>query len=164
MSFCAVGDRPGAFPLSPVTVACRLSSPSITLLIVLKPDARQTYARAAARIVGTIAGVALATLIAMTLRPGAIELAALVVLFAWLSYAFLYANYAVYAMCITGYVVFLLSFGGLPERTVVIARAVNTLIGGLLGVAVYLLGPRGSPISGEPAVSNQPGGGNTSAG
>lgn len=110
----------------------------MTALIVLKADFQQTFMRGTARFTGTVAGAVLATLIAAGLRPGPWTLVVLVVLFAWASYALLNVNYAAYAVFITGYVVFLLSFAGLPQLEVVEHRALNTALGGALALVAYL--------------------------
>ena len=129
--------------LGTTAAACRaLAVPNgywvpMTALLVLKPDFQQTLSRGIARVAGTLAGAAVATLLATLLRPGPVTLAALVVLFAWLCYTLVRVNYAVYAVCITSYVVFLLSFMGLPEKQLVVHRAINTFVGGLVALLAY---------------------------
>ena len=88
----------------------------MTAAIVMKGTLRQTFQRGLARIVGTLAGAALATLIAASLRPDPWILAALVVIFAGSCYLLIYVNYATFAVCLTSYVVFLLALAGLPEN------------------------------------------------
>ena len=70
----------------------------MTALLVLKPDFRQTLTRGVARIAGTLVGVEIATLIAAGIRPGALALAVLVIVFAWLCYSLLQVNYAIYVV------------------------------------------------------------------
>jgi len=110
----------------------------MTALIVLRSDFCQTLVRGIARTLGTLAGAALATLLVAGLRPGAMSLAVLVLIFAWGSYALLNVNYAAYAVCITSYVVFLLGFAGLPTLAVVEHRSLNTVLGGALALLAYL--------------------------
>ena len=132
-----------AVVLGTTAAACRaLTLPNgywvpMTALLVLKPDFQQTLSRGIARIAGTLAGVAVATLLATLLRPGPGVLAALVVFFAWLCYTLIRVNYAVYAVCITSCVVFMLSFMGLPEKQVVLHRALNTTVGGCVALLAY---------------------------
>lgn len=111
----------------------------MTAGIVMKPDFRQTMQRGIARITGTLIGAALATMFVAALRPGPWIMTGLVVLFAWLAYCFLYVNYAAYAACLTAYVVFILTFAGLPGMEVVYLRALNTVIGGSIALALTML-------------------------
>lgn len=114
----------------------------MTALLVMKPDVGQSFTRALARLSGTIAGAAIATVIVAELHPGLWVIAVLVVAFAWLCYNLLLVNYAVYTVCITQYVVFLLSLAGLPTRVVVAHRIFNTVLGGCLGLLVRVLWPK----------------------
>ncbi len=114
----------------------------LTVLIVLKPDFDQTFNWGLSRMAGTMAGAGLTTLIAVLLRPNLWTLGALSLLFAWLSFLLLKVNYALYASCITAYVVFLISFIGLPEMTIVIHRLIATLVGGFFALALYALWPK----------------------
>lgn len=113
----------------------------MTTALVLKADLHQTFGRGLARVTGTLAGAGVATLIAATLRPGPHVLAVLVIAFAWLCFTLLSFNYALYAVCITSYVVFGLAIVGLPEPKVVAARTVDTLLGGLLAILAHLIFP-----------------------
>ncbi len=128
----------------------------MTAAIVLRPDLHQTLARGLARILGTLVGAALATLVVALSRPGPVALALLIITSAWLCYTLLWANYAAFAICLTAYVVFLLSLAGLPEMFVVAHRSLNTVLGGALAVITHwlfftweqrrmLLQPRSSP-------------------
>ncbi len=123
----------------------------MTALLVLKPDLRQTLTRGFARIAGTLIGAAVATLIAALLRPSPPLLVALVLLSALFCYALLNVNYAVYAIAITAYVVFILALVGLPELVAVRVRVVNTAIGGLCAfVGHFLILPRARRSSSAP--------------
>jgi Fusaric acid resistance protein-like len=120
----------------------------MTALLVLKPDLQQTLVRGFARIAGTLAGAALATLVAAALRPSPAALVALVLVSAALCYVLLNVNYAAYAIAITAYVAFLLALVGLPELAVVRVRVVNTALGGLCAFLGHFVlaspGPRRS--------------------
>ena len=109
----------------------------MTAAIVMKGTLRQTFQRGLARIVGTLAGAALATLIAAGLRPGPWILAALVVIFAGSCYLLIYVNYATFAVCLTSYVVFLLALAGLPESGLIAHRSLSTVLGGAVALAVH---------------------------
>jgi uncharacterized membrane protein YccC len=82
----------------------------LTALVVLKPDFRSTFTRGLGRILGTGVGALLAGLLTALLQPGPLLLTVLVVATAWGCYAVLFANYALFGLCVTAFVVFLLSF------------------------------------------------------
>lgn len=111
----------------------------MTALIVMTLDWRQTFTKSLARLAGTLAGGGLATLLAVSLRPGPLTLIALVLTFALLSYLFLRVNYAIYAIFITAYVVFQLASIGLPAADLIPARILYTALGGALALVVQLL-------------------------
>jgi len=109
----------------------------MTAAIVMKGTLQQTFQRGLARIVGTLAGAVLATLIASSLRPDPWILAALVAIFAGSSYLLIYVNYATFAVCLTAYVVFLLALAGLPENALIAHRSLSTILGGAIALAVH---------------------------
>ena len=110
----------------------------MTALLVLKPDFRQTFRRDLERVAGTLAGAALATLLVHFLRLDPLTMGTLIVFFAWLGYTLVNVNYAVYAVFLTAYIVFLLDFGGLTPAAVVTHRALNTALGGGLALLSYV--------------------------
>lgn len=111
----------------------------MTALIVLKPGIADTASRAIARTLGTVAGAWLISIFIAHFTPSPIALVVFTVLFAWLSYGTLNVNYALFALCLTGYIVFLLSLDKLPEIEIAHRRAVATVIGGSLALAVRLV-------------------------
>jgi hypothetical protein len=111
----------------------------MTTGIILQQDLNQTLARALSRVGGTLLGVGIATLIAALLRPEHGALIVIVAIFAWLSYSMLRVNYFVFAGCITGYIVFLLAFAGLPELSVVVTRAAYTTLGAAIALLAYAI-------------------------
>jgi uncharacterized membrane protein YccC len=112
----------------------------MTVLLILRPAARETAARALARLLGTLCGVGLLTLLMALLRPSIPVLVGLIAATAWACYAFLRVNYAILSMAITMYVVLLFAIAGLPELLVALHRAVATLLGGLIALSAHLLG------------------------
>jgi Fusaric acid resistance protein-like len=112
---------------------------AMTAGVVMRPDFAQTLQRGLARMLGTVAGAALSTVVAAHLRPSPPILAVLVVIFASLSHLFVYVNYVAFSVCVTSYVVFLLSLAGLPENAVIAHRVVNTLLGGSVALAVHAI-------------------------
>jgi uncharacterized membrane protein YccC len=113
----------------------------IAALLVLQPAFGDTMERGLGMMSGTIAGALVATLIASLLRPEHWTLAALIVVFAWLCFTMFRANYALFAACMTAYVVFLVSFFGLPEPVAALNRAILTVLGGSLALAAFALWP-----------------------
>lgn len=111
----------------------------MTALLVLKPGLLDTASRAIARTVGTIAGAWLVTVLVSHFAPSPVALAASTVLFAWLSYATLNVNYATYSVCITGYIVFLLSLAQIPSGEIAQRRAFCTAVGGAIALMVRLV-------------------------
>jgi uncharacterized membrane protein YccC len=112
----------------------------MTVLLILRPAARETAARALARLVGTLFGAGLLTLLMALLRPAVPVLVGLIAGAAWICYAFLRVNYAILSLAITIYVVLLFAIAGLPEPVVALHRGVATLLGGVIGLVVHMLG------------------------
>jgi|SRR5271165_54174 len=111
----------------------------MTALLVLKPGIVDTASRAIARTLGTVAGAWLISIFVAHFTPGPAALVGFTVLLAWLSYGTLNVNYALFALCVTGYIVFLLSLDNLPEIEIAHRRAMCTAIGGSMALAVRLV-------------------------
>lgn len=111
----------------------------MTALIIMKPDVLMTTARSIARIGGTFVGAALATLVAMTLRPDGIWLSLLIVISMYLAYALQNVNYALYAIPLTAYIAFILAVGRTPEASTAAHRVVATAIAGLVAILIHTL-------------------------
>ncbi|MFD6925771.1 FUSC family protein [Streptomyces sp. NPDC059944] len=113
----------------------------IASVMVMRPDFHRTYARAVARLAGTLAGVALATGMVRALGPDARVFGALAVVSAGLSYTLIRTGYA-YSQCFTAaYVVFLLGMGGQAWEQTVPERVVLTLLGGAMAMLAYVVFP-----------------------
>ncbi|MFB7310637.1 FUSC family protein [Streptomyces sp. NPDC056192] len=113
----------------------------IASVMVMRPDFHRTYARAVARLAGTLAGVALATGMVRALGPDAHVFGALTVVSAGVSYTLIRTGYA-YSQCFTAaYVVFLLGMGGQAWEQTVPERVVLTLLGGALAMLAYVVFP-----------------------
>ncbi|MFD6333802.1 FUSC family protein [Streptomyces niveus] len=113
----------------------------ITSVMVMRPDFHQTYARAVARLAGTLVGVAFATGVLRALGPDAHVFGALAVVSAGLSYALIRTGYA-YSQCFTAaYVVFLLGMSGQAWEQTVPERMVLTALGGSLAMLAYAVFP-----------------------
>jgi uncharacterized membrane protein YgaE (UPF0421/DUF939 family) len=111
----------------------------MTALLVLKPGLADTVSKAIARTLGTVAGAWLISIFVAHFTPSPVALVAFTLLFTWLSYGVQNVNYALFALCLTGYIVFLLSLDKLPEIEIAHRRAVCTVIGGSLALAVRLV-------------------------
>jgi hypothetical protein len=111
----------------------------MTALLVLKPGLADTVSRAIARTLGTVAGAWLISIFIAHFTPSPLTLVVFTVLFTWLSYGVQNVNYALFAVCVTGYIVFLLALDKLPEVEIAHRRAVCTVIGGGLALAVRLV-------------------------
>ncbi len=111
----------------------------MTALLVLKPGLADTASRAIARTLGTVAGAWLVSVLVAHFTPTTTWLAIFTVIFAWLSYATTNVNYALFAVFITSYIVFLLSIAHVPQMQIAHLRALCTVIGGGLALAVRLI-------------------------
>jgi hypothetical protein len=109
----------------------------MTAAIVMRPMLIQTFQRGLARILGTLAGAVVATVIASLLRPQPWILVTLVLIFVWACYMVIFVNYALFAICLTTYVVFVLALAGLPETGLIAHRTINTLLGGGIAWIVH---------------------------
>lgn len=122
----------------------RLNFPSgywipMTALLVLKPGFVDTANRATARLIGTLAGAIIASVCIAHTTPSPPVLAAFTLLFAWLSYGTTNVNYALFSVCITGYIVFLLALVNVPGPVIAERRAISTAIGGSIALCVRLV-------------------------
>jgi uncharacterized membrane protein YccC len=113
----------------------------MTALIVLKPDFAATISRGAARLVGTGIGVIAAAAVVAALHPHGAALIALIAACTWIGYTVFIANYAIYAVFLTFLVVLLLSSAERSALSTVTDRGFDTLIGGGIAIAAYLLWP-----------------------
>jgi uncharacterized membrane protein YccC len=113
----------------------------MTAALVLKPDFADTFTRGFARVVGTLVGAAIATAIVHFWSPPPMALIVLILILVWGCYAVFRVNYALFTLCLTGYVVFLLMLSGVGEMTAASLRAEYTVAGGALSLLVYAAWP-----------------------
>ncbi|MDI9259208.1 FUSC family protein [Alicyclobacillus sendaiensis] len=115
----------------------------LTANIILRPDFTSTFTRGIARVLGTMAGLVLATalLAAVPDRTG-IFASACIVVFGSLMYMWVTYNYALFSCVLTALMVVLLS---VFERQAAIPtmadRMLATLVGSALAIAIYLMWP-----------------------
>ena len=115
----------------------------MTVAVILKPDFTTTFARGTLRLIGTFAGLLVATLLFHLFPASAAALAQLILVGA---YTFFLrwigpANYGVFSVAISGLIVFLIAATGVPPAQVVTLRALNTALGGAFALIAYALWP-----------------------
>lgn len=113
----------------------------MTVAIVLKPDFASTFTRGVLRLIGTFAGLAIATLLFLILPmpvPAQIALVAVSMFtMRWLGPA----NYGIFVTGVSSLIVFLFALNGFQPADVVAARVMNTLAGGAIALGAYWLWP-----------------------
>ncbi|MGA2711975.1 MAG: FUSC family protein [Bryobacteraceae bacterium] len=113
----------------------------MTIAIVLKPDFTATFSRGILRIAGTFAGLLLATGLFHFLHTGIASDIALLAVFTFLLRWVGPANYGIFVIAISAFVVLLIAITGVDPQPVIAARAINTAIGGALALVAYWLWP-----------------------
>ncbi len=114
---------------------------ALTVLLVLRTDLVSTFTRGIARLLGTLLGVVVTAILVTTLAPAREILVLFDALAAFLAFSFLLANYAIFSAFITVEVVFLLTLVEPQALVTSVDRAIDTLIGGVLALLIYLLWP-----------------------
>ncbi|MBV9405324.1 MAG: FUSC family protein [Acidobacteriaceae bacterium] len=113
----------------------------MTIAVVLKPDFTTTFSRGVLRLLGTFAGLLIATLLfhALPASPGMQVF--LVGIFTFVLRWLGPANYGIFSVAISGLIVFLIAATGIPPALVVRERAINTAVGGLFALLAYAVWP-----------------------
>ena len=113
----------------------------LTALVVLRPDFASTFQRSSMRVIGTVAGLLLATALVHWVPGGVGYEIALVALF---FFGMRFAgpnNLALSAAGLAALVVVLLELYGIPAHTTMRLRAEDTLLGGALALVAILIAP-----------------------
>lgn len=113
----------------------------MTVAIVLKPDFAATFSRGILRLSGTFAGLVLSTLLVHFLPGGLFVQIALIAVWMFVLRWIGSANYGLFVTAVTGLVVILISLAGAGPRELVAARAINTVVGGVVALLAYALWP-----------------------
>jgi hypothetical protein len=113
----------------------------MTIAILMKPDFHEATLRGVNRLMGTLAGAGLMTIVLALIKPGPFVLAGLVLAAIFGCLALMRVNYALFVACATMYVVLLFSMLGLPEPVVAWHRVEATLAGAVVALAVSALPP-----------------------
>ncbi|WPO97750.1 FUSC family protein [Pseudomonas sp. HR96] len=108
----------------------------MTALIILKLHPRDTLNKGVQRLLGTLGGCLVATLIAR-LDAGFGVLACASLASAYIAYGLQNGRYSVFTVFVTATAVLTVALGGTPEWQAALERAVATLLGG--GLAICLL-------------------------
>jgi uncharacterized membrane protein YccC len=113
----------------------------MTTVLVLKPELTVTFTRGLLRIAGTIAGLLLATAMFHFLPPGVglevVLIGAFVFLLRWVGPA----NYGIFGVAVSALVVLMIAITGVSPNTVIMARGLNTIMGGSLALLAYVVWP-----------------------
>lgn len=125
----------------------------LTAALVLRPDLRSTINRGFARIAGTLAGAVVAALLLVAFRGNPVSQSTGMVVAAGICYLTLMPNYALFSTAMTVFVILALSLGGTYTGTVV-DRVLDTLGGGALAMAGYLLFATGARRRTRPLLTN----------
>jgi len=131
-----------AFALAHVLPLSRGYWMPMTVAIVLKPDFGATWRYGLLRVAGTLGGLLLTTAVLHFGGLGGFWMA--LALMALLCFAFrelASVHYGIAVVCLTGLVVILLSFYGIPAEDSVLARSIDTALGSALALLAYLLWP-----------------------
>ena len=113
----------------------------MTIAILLKPDFAATFSRGVLRLIGTFAGLVLATGLFRALPPGAGSQVALIAVLMFLMRCFGPANYGILVTAVTALVVLLVAMTGVSPNAVIAARGLNTVGGGAIALVAYLVWP-----------------------
>jgi uncharacterized membrane protein YccC len=113
----------------------------LTAVVVLRPDFASTFSRGTARALGTLVGVGVASLLALTLPIHGVGLDFIVGIFVAAAAILLFASYAAFSVAITGAVVFLLSVLDTSPIADAGQRLIATVIGSVLALAIFAVWP-----------------------
>ena len=113
----------------------------MTIVLVLKPEFAVTFTRGVLRITGTILGLLLATALFHFLPIHVATEIIMIGVFTFLMRWIGPANYGVFAVMISALVVLLLTINGVSPKEVILARGLNTAVGGVLALLAYLAWP-----------------------
>ena len=113
----------------------------MTIAIVLKPDFTATFSRGVLRLSGTYLGLLVATGLFHFFPQSAVTDIVLIAVAMFVLRGFGGANYGLFVLAVTALVVFLIAVTGVAPKDVMIARGLNTTIGGLITLLAYWVWP-----------------------
>ena len=115
---------------------------ALTAILVLKPEHATTIRRSLDRIGGTAIGVLLGVVLAWIGAAGTLPLLLVATLALVLAYAVFTANYFVFCVFLTGFVVLLLDLLGDGAAQTAVSRLAATALGGTIALAASHIRPR----------------------
>lgn len=110
-------------------------------IFIMRPDPDLTRHRAILRVVGSVMGAALTTMLLLAIRPGPTMLAVLSVIAGAVAFSVQRVNFGLYITFVTCIFVVLTAFSGLPVRGVLVNRVLDNVIGSVIAVAALWLWP-----------------------
>jgi uncharacterized membrane protein YccC len=113
----------------------------LTVTLVLRPDRTTTFTRGVGRMLGTLIGLVVSTVLAYIMFGSVAGRIALVGITMFVMRAFGAASFALLVICVTAQVVVLTSFAGSPPDATILARGIYTLAGGALALLAYAMWP-----------------------
>ncbi|HWC86680.1 MAG TPA: FUSC family protein [Solirubrobacteraceae bacterium] len=119
----------------------------VSAATVLRPDFGGTLTRGAERMAGTCVGALLAGLVAVALHPSGWATVAVIGILAWAAYSLFPASFAAGIVFLTAMIVFLLEAVSPSTLATATDRAVDTVVGGALGLLAYTLWPTWSSMT-----------------
>jgi uncharacterized membrane protein YccC len=125
----------------------------VAVSTVLRPGFGQTFTRGTERVLGTLLGVVIATLVAVALNPTGWGVVAVVAVLACCTYAVFPASFAIGTAMLTGVVVFLLHAIAPGTVQTALDRGIDTAIGGAIGLIAYALWPTWSALAAGPLLA-----------
>jgi uncharacterized membrane protein YccC len=126
----------------------------MTIVLILKPDFTATVSRGILRLVGTFTGLIIATALFHFIQTGMtgdmVLVAGMIFILRWIGPA----NYGIFVTALSAMVVLLIGITGVSPQEVIYARAVNTLVGGLMAMLAYILWPTWERTQAGPAFAD----------
>ncbi len=113
----------------------------MTVAIVLKPDFAGTFSRGVLRIAGTLVGLLLATALFHVFPPSTVVQAALLGVFVFVLRWAGAANYGVFTIAVSAVIVLLIALTGVAPGETIMARGLDTSLGGVVALVAYALWP-----------------------
>ena len=121
----------------------------MTVAWISRPDRHGTTTKALARVLGTLAGVALSIIVIEGLHVQSYGIAILVGIGSFVLLAFIWANYTIAVVGITLMMIALFTLVGDPVGTTAISRTIATVIAGVITVLAALTWPARPPAPGN---------------
>lgn len=113
----------------------------MTIAIILKPDFTATFSRGVLRLIGTLAGLLLATGLFHLLPAALLPEVFLIATLAFAMRCFGPANYGIAVTALTAMVVVLLTATGTAPKDLIAPRGLNTVVGGAIALLAYGVWP-----------------------